>query len=164
MSGAALAFVAALGAGCAAPAPEYVYVMPEEVPAPERSARPTEARVEASAGARTEPRGLDQSTPTKSLRSFVNAVRARRWDLVMQFIPEGEIGEGPGRLTPEKLERAWGGEMLEQIDASVAAIEAALDAGTEMEVVENRATLVYGAGKRVSLLREAGGWVVHDME
>ena len=162
----ALAFVAALCAGCAAPAPapEYVYVLPEDSPEPERSARPKEPPVETSARARPEARGFDQSTPTASLRSFVKAVRARRWDVVMRFIPEGELGDGAGRLTPEDFEKTWGGEMQEQIDASVAEIEAALDAGAEVEVEESRATLVYGAGRQVSLLREAGRWVVHDMD
>lgn len=151
--------------GCAAPAPEYVYVLPEEASAAPRAAASEAVRPRPSATARParDRSAIDQSSPLAALESFVQAYRARRWDLVMRFIPDAELEGDGGALTEEKLRTAWEGTMREEMDRVVANLEEALAAGLAPELSENGelATLHFKA-MTVSLVREGGVWRIRD--
>lgn len=104
--------------------------------------------------------GVDRSTPVATARSFVQVIRAKRWDLLKSFIPETQR-DG---ITEEKLEAAFGraDEVGSALD--LRGLERALDQKTfvlEGEQTE-RATLLFG-GRMMKLAREGGAWVVEDL-
>ncbi|MFO0611976.1 MAG: hypothetical protein U0414_05285 [Polyangiaceae bacterium] len=148
-------------AGCAA-SPQYVYVLPEAEPA---SASPPVASASPSARVAAPPRApleVDQSTPLACIRSFVAAYRARRWDLLMHFIPDQERG-GPHPLTEESLKESWEGPQRERMESVFAAIEKALAEGERIVEAGEVASMSYGSGGAVALLREGERWVVKDL-
>lgn len=100
----------------------------------------------------------DQSTPRAALASFVRAMRAKRYDVVLRFVPE-EAREG---VTPQGLERAWSGEPREDIERLLDTLETEL--GNPIEVAGNRATMLYGGRLRAQLVREAESWKIEDLE
>jgi hypothetical protein len=99
-----------------------------------------------------------QSSPAAALRSFVRAFKNRRYDVLLRFVPESER-EGLG---VEELRRAWEGEEQKELEALVSAVEAGL-ATAELEVTGDRATMAFGAGGTVELVRERGIWKVEDL-
>ncbi|MEM1417066.1 MAG: hypothetical protein AAGH15_19370 [Myxococcota bacterium] len=98
----------------------------------------------------------DQSTPRAALRSFVRALAAKRYDVVLRFVPDADR-EG---MTTESMERAFEGEGREETERLLAALRANLDA--PIEVVGDRATMSYGEGASVQFLREDGVWKIED--
>jgi hypothetical protein len=99
-----------------------------------------------------------QSSPDAALRSFVRAFKNRRYDVLRRFVPASER-EGLG---VEELRRAWDGEEQKELEALVSAVEAGL-ATAELEVTGDRATMAFGAGGTVELVRERGIWKVEDL-
>lgn len=99
-----------------------------------------------------------QSSPAVALRSFVRAFRNRRYDVLLRFVPESER-EGLG---VDELRRAWEGEERKELDALVSAVEAGLPTAN-LEVTGDRATMAFGAGGTVELVRERGRWKVEDL-
>jgi hypothetical protein len=99
-----------------------------------------------------------QSSPAVALRSFVRAFRNRRYDVLLRFVPESER-EGLG---VEELRRAWEGEEQKELEALVSAVEAGLPTAN-LEITGERATMAFGAGGTVELVRERGLWKVEDL-
>ena len=99
-----------------------------------------------------------QTTPEAALNAFVLAFKNRRYDVLLRFVPEAER-EGLG---VEELKRAWEGEERTELEALVSAVEANLPNG-RLEVTGDRATLAFGAGGTVELVREGGLWKVEDL-
>jgi hypothetical protein len=99
-----------------------------------------------------------QATPESALKGFVLAFKNRRYDVLLRFVPEAER-EGLG---VEELKRAWEGEERAELQALVAAVEANLPSG-HLEVTGDRATMAFGAGGTVELVREGGRWKVEDL-
>lgn len=99
-----------------------------------------------------------QSTPAIALRSFVRAFKNRRYDVLLRFVPESEK-EGLG---VEELRRAWEGEERKELEALVSAVEAGLPTAN-LEITGDRATMAFGAGGTVELVRERGLWKVEDL-
>jgi len=99
-----------------------------------------------------------QETPDAALRAFVRAFKNRRYDVLLRFVPNAER-EGLG---VEELKRAWEGEERSELEALVAAVEANLPNG-RLEVTGDRATMAFGAGGTVELVREDGLWTVEDL-
>lgn len=99
-----------------------------------------------------------QQTPAAALAAFVRAFKNRRYDVLLRFVPNAER-EG---LTADGLKRAWEGEERAELEALVAAVEANLDNG-HLEVTGDRATMAFGAGGTVELVREDGLWKVEDL-
>jgi hypothetical protein len=99
-----------------------------------------------------------QVTPESALKAFVLAFNNRRYDVLLRFVPEAER-EGLG---VEELKRAWEGEDRTELEALVAAVEANLPSG-RLEVTGERATMAFGAGGTVELVREGGLWKVEDL-
>jgi hypothetical protein len=98
-----------------------------------------------------------QATPTKAVRSFVRAFDARRYDLLIRFVPAAEL-EG---LTPKLLQAAWEGPQREEMSRLVGALRTSQVTATT-EVLGNRATLAYGAGASIQLINEAGTWKIEE--
>ncbi len=99
-----------------------------------------------------------QTTPESALKAFVLAFKNRRYDVLLRFVPDAER-EGLG---VEELKRAWEGEERAELEALVAAVEANLPNG-RLEVTGDRATMAFGAGGTVELVREGGLWKVEDL-
>lgn len=99
-----------------------------------------------------------QTSPESALKAFVLAFKNRRYDVLLRFVPDAER-EGLG---VEELKRAWEGEERAELEALVAAVEANLPNG-RLEVTGDRATMAFGAGGTVELVREGGLWKVEDL-
>lgn len=98
-----------------------------------------------------------QRTPEQAVRSFLRAFEGRRYDILLRFVPDAHR-EG---LDAEKLKEAWEGEQKEEMAQLVSALAAGL-AEAQVELVGDRATLAYGSGGTVELLREHGSWKIED--
>lgn len=99
-----------------------------------------------------------QETPEAALHAFVRAFKNRRYDVLLRFVPNAER-DGLG---VDELKRAWEGEERTELAALVAAVEANLPDG-RFEVTGDRATMAFGAGGTVELVREDGRWKVEDL-
>jgi hypothetical protein len=100
-----------------------------------------------------------QGTPETALRSFVRAFRNRRYDVLLRFVPEGER-EG---LDEKKLKGSWESEEERaELEGLVAAVESSLPTSS-LEVTGDRATMAFGTGGTVELVRERGLWKVEDL-
>lgn len=97
-----------------------------------------------------------QRTPRDTVRSFVRAVEARRWDVLLRLLPEADR-EG---MTEDRLREMLAGEGEEALDHLAAGMRSALDA--DIEEHGDRATLPYGERFRVELVREGEVWCVAD--
>jgi hypothetical protein len=98
-----------------------------------------------------------QATPITALRSFVRAFRAGRYDILMRFAP---VAHQDG-LSEALLKQAWEGEQKEEMQQLVAALDASLPTA-QAEVVQDRATVAYGAAGSVQLLLEDGLWKIEE--
>lgn len=99
-----------------------------------------------------------QATPDSALRSFVRAFRNRRYDVLLRLAPDA-AREG---LDATGLKRSWEGEDRVEMEGLVAAVEASLTSAN-LEVTGDRATMAFGSGGTVELVREAGLWKVEDL-
>jgi hypothetical protein len=99
-----------------------------------------------------------QATPDLALRSFVRAFKNRRYDVLLRFVPESER-EGLG---VEELKHAWEGEERTELEGLVTAVETSLPSAN-LEVTGDRATMAFGTGGTVELVREDGLWKVEDI-
>jgi hypothetical protein len=97
-----------------------------------------------------------QRTPRLAVRSFVRAVEARRWDVLLRLLPEADRQA----TTEEGLREMLAGEGEEALDHLAAGMRAALD--SDIEEHGDRATLPYGERFRVELVREGDVWCVAD--
>lgn len=98
----------------------------------------------------------DQSTPREALRSFLRAMEARRYDVVMRFIPT-DRKEG---VTPEQFEEDRTGKNREAIERDLRNLRN--NADNPIEVTGNRATMPYGERLNVLFLLENGAWKIED--
>jgi hypothetical protein len=110
---------------------------------------------------RLDPAVLDfygQHTPRQALRSFVRALSAGRYDILLRFVPR-RLAQG---LTAETLRQAWEGPERDDVQRMLGALRTSLD--RPIEVVGDRATMTYGSGGRyiAQLVREDGVWKVED--
>jgi hypothetical protein len=98
-----------------------------------------------------------QDTPEAALRSFVRAFRNKRYDVMLRFAPDAKR-EG---LDEKRLKTAFEGEQREELERLTQAIEAALPTAV-IEHLGERATMSYGSGGTVELVREHGVWKVEE--
>lgn len=99
-----------------------------------------------------------QVTPKRAIESFVRAYENRRYDILIRFVPSRDT-EG---LDSAKLKKAFEGEQKEEMQRLTQALKAALPTA-RIELLGDRATMAYGAGGTVELLREHGAWKVEDI-
>jgi hypothetical protein len=100
-----------------------------------------------------------QATPERAIASFVRAYEARRFDVLLRFVPDAQKQD----LTAETLQKAWTGEQKEEVERMVQALRAALPTA-RFEALGDRATLAFGAGGTLELVREHGSWKVEDLK
>lgn len=98
-----------------------------------------------------------QSSPRATMHAFVRAYEARRYDVLMRFVPTAKL-DG---LDEKKLKEAWEGEQKEEMRQLVSALKVALPTA-QVERLGTRATLSYGAGGSVQLVEEDGVWKVEE--
>lgn len=98
-----------------------------------------------------------QASPEAAVRAFIRAFENKRWDVLMRFVPDAKR-EG---LDAAKLEKTWEGEQKEETSRLTQALAAALPTA-KFERIGERATMSYGAGGTVELLREHGLWKIEE--
>lgn len=98
-----------------------------------------------------------QASPEAAVRAFIRAFENKRWDVLMRFVPDGKK-EG---LDAAKLKKAWEGEQKDELTRLTQALAAALPTA-KFERIGERATMSYGAGGTVELVREHGAWKVEE--
>jgi hypothetical protein len=100
-----------------------------------------------------------QATPERAVFAFVRAYDNRRFDVLLRFVPDAQRGN----LTAASLEKAWTGEQREEVERTMAALKGALPTA-RFELLGERATMAYGAGGTLELVRENGAWKVEDLK
>lgn len=98
-----------------------------------------------------------QADPVTSLKSFVRAFDAKRYDVLVRFAP---LNHREG-LSPEILKAAWEGEQRPEMLELVQALHAQLPTA-QAEIVGDRATVAYGQSSAVMLLLEDGAWKIEE--
>lgn len=99
----------------------------------------------------------DQSTPRAALHAFLDAMRRRRYDVVMRLVPEGDK-EG---ITPERMREAWSGDAHDDIERMLHTLQE--HAEDPIEIAGGHATMPYG-NHRVLFVREHGLWKIESPE
>jgi hypothetical protein len=100
-----------------------------------------------------------QATPESAVLAFVRAFENRRYDVLLRFVPDSER-EG---LDAAQLRKAWEeGEQRSELERLTQALKAALPTA-RFEILGERATMAYGAGGTVELVREHGLWKLEDL-
>jgi hypothetical protein len=100
-----------------------------------------------------------QRTPEAAVKAFLRAYENGRFDVLLKFVPEDQR-EG---LTVAKLKAAWQGEERADMDRVTAALKASMPTA-KVELFGDRATLAFGAGGSVELVRERGLWKIEDLK
>ncbi|HVY40747.1 MAG TPA: hypothetical protein VHM31_22565 [Polyangia bacterium] len=98
-----------------------------------------------------------QETPRAALRTFLRAIDARRYDVLLRLVPDRERGG----LTAERLRSFW-----ETVDAAahrrlLVEVRGALAA--PLVEAGDEAHLPLAGGGEVRLAREAGGWKIEEL-
>lgn len=93
-----------------------------------------------------------QSTPEETVRSFVRAVQARRYEVLTRFVPRALAAE----LGAEQLKARFEGEGKATLAAQLEALKRHWD---EPFIIDDRsARLPVGDGREVRLVMEEGRW------
>lgn len=100
-----------------------------------------------------------QRTPEAAVRSFLRAYENRRYDVLLKFVPDDQR-EG---TTAAELKKAWDGEERADMDRLTGALKASLPTA-KVELFGDRASLAFGAGGSVELVRERGLWKIEDLK
>jgi superfamily I DNA/RNA helicase len=100
-----------------------------------------------------------QATPESAALAFLRAVENKRYDVLLRFVPDSQR-DG---LSEATLRSAWEGEQKQDMARLSEALKAALPTA-HFEVVGERATLAYGAGGTIELVREHGAWKVEELK
>jgi hypothetical protein len=100
-----------------------------------------------------------QRTPEAAVRAFLRAYENRRFDVLLKFVPEDQR-EG---LTADELKKTWEGEERTDMLRLTGALKASLPTA-KVELFGDRATLAFGAGGSVELVRERGLWKIEDLK
>lgn len=97
-----------------------------------------------------------QATPRAAIRTFVRALDARRYDVVLRLVPDRYR---PG-LSVDRLRTFWEGEHKDEHRALLERIRAA--AGASIVEVGDEARLELAPDRQVRLAREGGQWKIED--
>ncbi len=100
-----------------------------------------------------------QSSPRSALLSFVRAYDRKRYDVLLRFVPEGQ-NEG---VTQAVLKNSWEGEEQLEMEQIVEGLRPSIASAT-IELLGDRATMSYGPGGIVELVREHGLWKIEDFQ
>lgn len=104
-----------------------------------------------------------QATPAAAVVAFIRAYENKRYDVLIRFVPnKAKRADAAGPpLDVTKLKKAWEGEQKDEMDRLTQSLRAALPTA-HFELVGDRATMAYGAGGTVELLREDGVWKIEE--
>ncbi|HZL16948.1 MAG TPA: hypothetical protein VFG23_04285 [Polyangia bacterium] len=97
-----------------------------------------------------------QGTARAALRTFVRALEARRYDIVLRLVPS----RYRAGLTAERLRVYWEGDDAKDHAAMLAELRAALVA--PISETGDEARFSYPPGREARLVREAGQWKIED--
>jgi hypothetical protein len=100
-----------------------------------------------------------QATPEAAVQAFVRALKNKRYDVLLRFVPDKK-SEG---LTAAMLKKAFEGEQREEMERITQALAAALPTA-HIERIGDQATMAYGAGGTVELVREHGAWKLEELQ
>jgi len=100
-----------------------------------------------------------QRTPEAAVRAFVRAFENRRFDVLLRFVPDDQR-QG---LSAAELRKTWEGEERADMERITSALKASLPTA-KVEVFGDRATLPFGSGGSVELVRERGLWKIEDLK
>lgn len=98
----------------------------------------------------------DQSSPKKAIYSFIKAIKNRRYDILLRFIPN----EQKENITPEVLKDKWYKEEKEEIDQFITRFIANRE--VSVEIYDRRATIRYYKNHEVHLIFEDGVWKIES--
>lgn len=99
-----------------------------------------------------------QATPERAVAAFVRAYEGKRFDVLLRFVPDAQKKD----LTAEGLAKAWTSEQKDEVERMMQALRSTLPTA-RFEVLGERATLAFGAGGTLELVREHGNWKVEDL-
>ena len=97
-----------------------------------------------------------QATPRAAVQTFVRALDAHRYDIVLRLVPD----RYRAGLTADRLRLFWEGEHKEEHQALLARVRAA--ARGPLTETGDEARLVVAPDRVVRLVREAGQWKIED--
>jgi hypothetical protein len=100
-----------------------------------------------------------QSSPRQAVQAFVRAFDQKRYDVLLRFVPDAHR-DG---LSADKLKAAWEGPQKEEMLRITAALKTVLPTA-KLEETGDRATMAYGSGGTVQLVREHGAWRIEDFD
>jgi hypothetical protein len=97
-----------------------------------------------------------QATPRAALLTFVRALDARRYDVVLRLVPDRYRSS----LSVERLRAFWEGEHKDEHRALLERVRAA--AAAPIVEVGDEARLELAPDRQVRLVREGGRWKIED--
>ncbi len=99
-----------------------------------------------------------QDSPRQALRSFLTALQHRRLDILLRFVPR----KFRKHMSDKDIQSMFQGEQGKRIRTLAKILASHLD--DPMEIHGDSATLVYGDGAKVNLVREEGVWRILDIQ
>ena len=100
-----------------------------------------------------------QDTPRHTIEGFLRALERKRYDVLVKYASD-QHREG---LDANTLREAWEKKEHTEIEQLVVALKQALPTAPIEEAGE-RATMPYGSGASVQLVREHGLWKIENLE
>ena len=97
-----------------------------------------------------------QATPRAAVRTFIRALDARRYDIVLRLVPD----RYRAGLSVDRLRAFWEGDHREEHQALLGRVRAA--AGGPLTETGDEARLSVAPDRVVRLVREAGQWKIED--
>ncbi|MEK6607766.1 MAG: signal peptide peptidase SppA [Myxococcota bacterium] len=98
-----------------------------------------------------------QSSPREALRSFLQALERRRYDVLLRLAPE----RWRRAMTAEDLRRDFEGPRRAEVDALVATLKKSLN--NPIEQIDDQAGMPYGdQDAQARFIREGGRWKLED--
>jgi hypothetical protein len=99
-----------------------------------------------------------QATPRAAVRTFIRALDARRYDVVLRLVPDRYR---PG-LSADRLRTFWEGDHNDEHRAMLTRLRAAAQA--PLTETGDEARLLVAPDRVVRLVREAGLWKIEDLD
>jgi len=100
-----------------------------------------------------------QTTTKQAVEGFLRAFDQKRYDVMLRFVPDAHL-DG---LDTAKLKAAWEGSQREDMLRITGALKAAMPT-SRFEETGDRATMSYGSGGTVQLVRQHGVWKIEDFD
>ena len=99
-----------------------------------------------------------QATPQPVGRGFLRAFERKRYDVMIRFVPDSHLEGSTPRSSSRVGRRPERGDDPHHVPRSKRAPTA------QFEEVGDRATMAYGSGGTVQLVREHGVWKIEDFD